>query len=73
MVDLKGESGLPRRHCGCLLAITGGLLYRFGGVVVVMGFAILFFQEVNPIGRSVVKKVGEYPVGGPEPAKFLIP
>ena len=73
MVDLKGESGLPRRHCGCLLAITGGLLYRFGGIVVVMGFTILFFEEVDPVGRSVVEEVGEYTVGCPEPAKFLIP
>ena len=53
--------------------MTRGLLYRFGGVVVIMGFAILFFQEVNPIGRAVIKEVGKYTVSGPEPAKFLIP
>jgi len=38
-----------------------------------MGFAILFFQEVNPIGSSMIEEVGEYTVGCPEPAKFLIP
>ena len=64
---------MPRRHWGVPPRNDKGLLYRFGGVVVVMGFAILFFQEVNPIGRSVVKEVGEYPVGGPDPAKVLIP
>ena len=58
---------------GHLLAIAGVLLYRFGGVVVIIGFAILFFQEVDPVGRGVVKEVGEYPVGGPDPAKVLIP
>ena len=70
--SLTGRSGLPCRHrvpsCN-----YRGLLYRFGGVVVVMGFAILFFQEVDPIGRGVIKEVGEYAVGGPKPAKFLIP
>ena len=38
-----------------------------------MGFAILFFQEIDPVGSSMIEEVGKYTVGGPEPAKFLIP
>ena len=37
------------------------LPYRFGGVVVIMGFAILFFQELDPVGRDASNRLSQKP------------
>ena len=44
------------------------LLNRLGGVVVEIGDAILFFQEIEPIGCGVLVKKGINSNVSPEPA-----
>ena len=64
--------GLPRRHRGCLLAVTSGasgrLLDRLADVVVKAGSSVFLLDEVEPASGGVLEKMGVDTWAGPEPA-----
>mgnify|MGYP007060095790 CR=1 FL=1 len=63
---------MPRRHRGCLLAITSGasgrLLDRLADVVVKAGFSVFLLDEVEPAGGGGLEKMRVDTWAGPEPA-----